>query len=293
MMSMPTDHLGCPLDRLSGSQVVAGRNITFLRKSSQDVQLGRVATAASDRGILVGVSTRAGHRRRILRQHHATQHDFDANAIYIRNFDEDYRADISGAFDFIQMEIPADGLDRLFDEAGASVSSRLDNVTGQADPVLSHLAQAMAPGFAMATPPSPLFIDQLAVAIGTHIVRRYGRAAAIRPTRSAGLSRAQARIAKEFLRSRLDGEIAIEDVAAACGLSRGHFSRAFRQSLGTSPYRWLLDQRLQAACDLMRAPRASLADISIACGFADQSHFTRAFTAWAGTSPARWRRNLA
>jgi len=42
----------------------------------------------------------------------------------------------------------------------------------------------------------------------------------------------------------------------------------------------------------MKETDASLTDIALACGFADQSHFTRVFSKFAGVSPGTWRRQV-
>jgi AraC-like DNA-binding protein len=78
----------------------------------------------------------------------------------------------------------------------------------------------------------------------------------------------------------------------ACGLSVGHFARAFRQSTGLAPHAWLLRTRVERAKIMLRRPGASLALIAQACGFADQSHFTRVFSRQVGVSPAAWRRSI-
>ena len=70
------------------------------------------------------------------------------------------------------------------------------------------------------------------------------------------------------------------------------FARAFKQSVGTPPHRWLLLQRVLRAKSLLRDADRPLADIAIACGFADQSHFTRVFTHIVGTSPGAWRKQV-
>src|SRR5438552_18460374 len=73
-------------------------------------------------------------------------------------------------------------------------------------------------------------------------------------------------------------------------LSDLHFARAFRNSSGVSPHRWLLKHRVDHARELLSDRALSLTDIALSCGFADQSHFTRVFTAMVGVSPGVWRR---
>ena len=82
-------------------------------------------------------------------------------------------------------------------------------------------------------------------------------------------------------------------LAGFCQLSVSHFTRAFGNTVGTPPYRWLLDRRLERAMALLSGAGLSLVEISLACGFANQSHFTRTFTRHIGVSPGEWRRQQA
>jgi AraC-like DNA-binding protein len=56
------------------------------------------------------------------------------------------------------------------------------------------------------------------------------------------------------------------------------------------PHQWLLRRRVDKARQLLHDPSAALADVALACGFADQSHLTRVFTRLTGTGPNAWRR---
>jgi transcriptional regulator GlxA family with amidase domain len=82
------------------------------------------------------------------------------------------------------------------------------------------------------------------------------------------------------------------DLARACNLSPGHFTRAFKQTTGQPPHRWLMERRIEKAKQLLTDTTLSLAEIAMACGFADQSHFTRVFSRTTHASPGAWRRYL-
>jgi transcriptional regulator GlxA family with amidase domain len=88
-------------------------------------------------------------------------------------------------------------------------------------------------------------------------------------------------------------DVPLSRLAERCGLSTRHFARAFRQSTGVPPHRWLLNHRVGYAKELLCNPALSLAEIALACGFADQSHFTRIFTSVVHLSPGLWRRMQA
>jgi AraC family transcriptional regulator len=93
-----------------------------------------------------------------------------------------------------------------------------------------------------------------------------------------------------MIMERLDGNIRLSDMARECGLSVSHFTRAFRKSFGMSPYRWLLERRIDRAKTLLVDSNLPIIDIAIRCGFSDQTAFTRAFGRIVGDSPGRWRR---
>nr|WP_250152484.1 helix-turn-helix transcriptional regulator [Ancylobacter radicis] len=84
--------------------------------------------------------------------------------------------------------------------------------------------------------------------------------------------------------------LSISDIARECGLSPSHFTRAFRQSTGMQPHRWLTLHRIETAKARLLEGELSLAEISLACGFGDQNNFTRVFSGMVGVSPGQWQR---
>lgn len=285
------DSLGCASSALHRNQELTGNGIRFYRKRTDEV-LGYVATPPTDRGFLVGVSMQPGHRRRILHEHHASSHDFDAQSVYVRNFADHYRADLKGPFDFVLMEISRGFFEQAVDEWAGHAARTLECVTGLKDPVLCALAAALAPALEHPESASALFVDQMGTVIGTHLIQTYGGGAAPAARKRRGLSRLHEARAKEFLRSRMDGNVSIADVADACNLSRSHFIRAFRESTGQTPHQWMLKHRVELALGHMLGSQMPLAEIAHVCGFADQSHFTRVFTQAMGTPPGSWRRQV-
>ncbi len=116
-------------------------------------------------------------------------------------------------------------------------------------------------------------------------------ASAVDRGRGAGLAPWQLKRAKSLLEGHLCGGISVHQVARACGLSRSHFSHAFRTSTGLSPHSWLIHRRVAKAHEMMRT-QDPLSEIAHACGFSDQSHLTRQFRRATGLPPRAWRRLL-
>jgi AraC family transcriptional regulator len=108
--------------------------------------------------------------------------------------------------------------------------------------------------------------------------------------RPGGLAAWQAKRALDHIEANLGAKMAIEDMANLVTLSKSHFSRAFKCSLGSSPMAYVAARRVERAKLMMTSTRERLTDIALACGFADQSHLNRCFRRVLGTSPGLWRR---
>lgn len=285
------DSLGCSLDQLDDDRTIEGRDMVFYRKRSAAGPPGQITTPANGRGYLIGLSLAGGHRRQVFGEHHSTIQDFGDNSIYVRNFADDYKADLSGSFDFTLLEISNGALERIANAADIAGVSELRSLAGSPDPVLAGMLCALFASVDGRADRSALFVDQLSVAIGVHVVQQYGNGRGASAAGGRRLSqRCQARI-RDLVQSRLDCELTVEELAMACNLSQGTFLRAFRETMGSTPYRWLLQQRIEKAKQLLQFTRTPLSEIATACGFSDQSHFTRAFVQAAGATPRLWRRS--
>jgi transcriptional regulator GlxA family with amidase domain len=160
------------------------------------------------------------------------------------------------------------------------------------DPFVRRLLGALLQAMAKPDQGSALLLDQLVMALTVRVAQVYGGVDVVRSVPRGGLAPWQERRAKELMNANLGGEMPLSRLAASCGLSVRHFARAFRQSTGAPPHRWLLKRRVERATELMNDRARPLPDIAISCGFADQSHFTRVFTALVGVTPNAWRRTV-
>ncbi|BEV17880.1 AraC family transcriptional regulator [Herbaspirillum sp. DW155] len=286
-----SDSLGCSATHLKQSCELQGSQFSFYRKRVESREVSQVYTPASDRGFLVGISMAQQHRRHIFRGSQRAQFEFERGAVYTRDFSEDYRAELQGPFDFLLVELPPSWFATVNDDLRGRKVTGLSTVTGQGDPVLAHLAAALAPALADPDPDKQLFVDQLGLAMGTHLLQRYGGARLPLPG-NARLSRVHEERAKQMLLQKADGNVSIPEIARECNMSASYFLRAFKASTGHTPHQWLMIQRVERAREYLRHTRLSLAEIAVACDFYDQSHFSRVFSQVVGSTPGAWRRPL-
>jgi AraC-like DNA-binding protein len=95
--------------------------------------------------------------------------------------------------------------------------------------------------------------------------------------------------AKDLADARYFEPLDVDDLARAAGLSRAHFSRAFRAAFGESPHAYLLTRRLERAAALLRTTDRSVAEICLAVGLQSVGSFTTSFGRSYGMSPTAYR----
>lgn len=73
-------------------------------------------------------------------------------------------------------------------------------------------------------------------------------------------------------------------------LSVSRYRTIFTDMVGVSPYEYILLQRINRACDLLRHSRLSVAEIAEMTGHADQHYFSRLFKSKTGMSPQAYKK---
>jgi AraC family transcriptional regulator len=190
--------------------------------------------------------------------------------------------------------LPRAALDAIADEANAPRIRDLSYEPGAGvnDVTISGLGSLLLPALSHSNQTNRLFVDHVLLAVGVHVAQTYGGMRPMSRPARGGLAPWQERRAREILRANIKRGVALKKVALECDLSVGHFSRAFRRTLGVTPHKWLIEQRVVLSKEKLRDDRLSLSDVAMECGFSDQSHLTRVFTQTVGASPGAWRRAL-
>jgi len=95
--------------------------------------------------------------------------------------------------------------------------------------------------------------------------------------------------AKDLADARFSEPLGVDDMAAAAGLSRAHFSREFRRAFGVPPHAYLLTRRLERAAAMLRNTDRSVAEICLAVGLTSVGSFTTSFKRAFGQTPTAYR----
>ncbi|MBE9066806.1 helix-turn-helix transcriptional regulator [Leptolyngbya cf. ectocarpi LEGE 11479] len=136
-----------------------------------------------------------------------------------------------------------------------------------------------------------LHAESLANTLAVHLIQNYATDNPIVRDYEDGLSRYQLKQAIDYIQANLDQTIKLADIATLLGMSQYYFCRLFRQSMGIPPYQYVIRQRVERAKQLLRRDRqVAISDISLECGFANQSHLSKHFRQLTGTTPKAYRR---
>jgi AraC-like DNA-binding protein len=95
--------------------------------------------------------------------------------------------------------------------------------------------------------------------------------------------------ARDYADRHYADPIGIDDMAAAAGLSRAHFSREFSRTFGESPKAYLMTRRLERAAALLRNTDRSVNEICLDVGLVGLGSFIASFKRHFGKTPTEYR----
>lgn len=143
----------------------------------------------------------------------------------------------------------------------------------------------------MAAPAPGVREEALQVALD-RIVRSHSNEAGTAPDarRSGGLTPRQLRRVTDAVEDRLASDLTLDDLVGEAGLSKFHFIRAFKATVGTTPHQYVLDRRLERALEALLDGRVDVEAVAKMTGFSHASHLSRMMKRRFGTTPDGYRR---
>jgi transcriptional regulator GlxA family with amidase domain len=95
-----------------------------------------------------------------------------------------------------------------------------------------------------------------------------------------------------WLQEHLDQPVTVEDLAARSAMSPRTFARRFLASTGTTPYQWLVRQRVQLAQRLLEMSDLPIDSVAEKSGFSTAANLRKHFSRAVRTSPQAYRRTF-
>jgi AraC family transcriptional regulator len=206
-----------------------------------------------------------------------------AAATFFARWDSDDR--------LLQMRINSQFMEQVATEVLAMNPDRLEVIPTfrTRDPQLETIAMLLLNELKQENLGSSLYIDSLANVLAVQLLRQYSASKPHLSVYEGGLPQRQLLQVFDYIHAHLDRDIKLADLAGLLGMSQFQFCHLFKQSIGTPPYQYLLQQRIERAKQLLKQTDRSIIDIALECGFNSHSHLSKQFRQLAGMTPKVYR----
>jgi AraC family transcriptional regulator len=138
-----------------------------------------------------------------------------------------------------------------------------------------------------------LYVEALGVVLAHELARFNAGRPCVEPPVRGGLAAWQQRTIVGYVEDHLAEPMSLPTLAQLVRLSPCHFCRAFKQSFGITPGRYLTSRRIERAKTLLAKPAPSVTEIGLAVGFSETSSFTATFRKATGLTPTAYHRSLS
>ncbi|MGZ2426441.1 helix-turn-helix protein [Rhizobium laguerreae] len=153
------------------------------------------------------------------------------------------------------------------------------------DGFIAHVAHVLKAEAAAGHPNGTLFWNAATDALLAHLVRQHLDQSP--PPNCEQLDLNSINHLDSFIRANLDETLSLDSLAEIVSCGRFQFARLFQSTMGISPYKYVIRRRLETARAMIQARKVSLAEISAATGFSDQSHMTKWIKRVYGATPTQ------
>jgi AraC-like DNA-binding protein len=93
----------------------------------------------------------------------------------------------------------------------------------------------------------------------------------------------------QFIETNYSRDISMDDISKHIGLNRNYFSSLFKEKMKIPPQQYLINYRINKACELMSNEGLTISDISRSVGYNDPLGFSKIFKKLKGCSPREYR----
>ena len=159
----------------------------------------------------------------------------------------------------------------------------------QTDPLLYQLGLGLK-GLLEIGEANRLYAETLTHTLMVHVLQHYTTRVAKPQFYRDGLPKVKLQLVLDYIQGHLDRDLGLKELANLLQLSPHYFSHLFKQSVGTPPHQYVIQQRVERAKQLLKRKDMTIGEVAYKVGFANQAHLNRHFKRLVGVTPGVFRR---
>ena len=214
----------------------------------------------------------------------------DCKSLTIVPAGREYKWSTRGPIKFAHLYVPPALVKSTAYRLGKGGEPALVDRVGFRDPLLEEILTSMLTEASSSGGVTRLYMDSLLETFIIRLLLAYSTATVRVPRGREILPKFQLTRVTEYIEAHLESNLSLDDLAPLVSSSVFHFSRAFRNSAGEPPHRFVVRRRVARAAGLLSTTSLTLEEIAIRCGFKDSIQMSRVFSQWVGETPTRYRR---
>lgn len=191
--------------------------------------------------------------------------------------------------EFLILALDPSFVERVASEAGAAHPVILTPNVGVRDSQIEHISLALKAELEAGCISGRLYGESLAVALVAHLLDKYASHVTGKHNHCATLPAYKLRRIVEYINDNLTEDLTLAGIARVAGMNPHYFSRAFKQSTGFPPHRYVTNCRVEKAKRLLADHELPLVQVGLTVGLQNQSHFTTLFHKLTGVTPKTYR----
>lgn len=199
---------------------------------------------------------------------------------------------IYGDAEYLCLSLEPDFLYRIADELVDRRSIRLIPQHDVNDPLIQNVGLALQSQLELENKASRLYIESASNLIAAHLLQHYATHQLVAREYSYGLAPSKLKKVLEYIDRHLATDLSLKEIAQQTNISQSHFSRLFKQSVGLSPWQYVIQRRVETAKQLLKNEDLTIDRVSDRLGFLSHSQFTIFFRKYTGVSPKKYRQQI-
>lgn len=154
---------------------------------------------------------------------------------------------------------------------------------------IEHIASALKVELEASCPGGRLYAESMGTALAIRLLGERTQREPHAPPHKGGMPQYKLRRIIEYINYNLTEDVTLPTLADVAGMNQFHFARTFKHMVGMAPYRYVIQQRIERAKQLLKTTDLSIIEVCFRVGFNNQSHFTKIFHQQTSVTPTYYR----